>query len=102
MSNSHKTTSFNLAVVLVTVIAISAFITAVLVFWPNAEKWFNSEAAWETVVKLFAGAILGGGIGLTYKYLETTRSERRESHEKEREKESIRRKSLEDFYRSLV
>jgi hypothetical protein len=84
-------------------IVISAIFAAALVFIPQADsKFFNSQPAWQLTTQFVFVGLLGAAVAVVYRRWETKRANERDDLEKERERQSVHRASLREFYRSTV
>jgi PAS domain-containing protein len=97
-----KKDSFLYWALMPTLIAVGLVIAGILAFYPGAIKWFNNEKAWELTLQFLFVAVLGGGVALFYRSMETLRSERLRDEERLRELMEAQRAALEKLRQELV
>jgi hypothetical protein len=84
-------------------LAAGALIVAcALDFVPIVKKTFVDYRAWEITTQFFFVAVLGGLVALKYRNWENERAADRQREDKEREKRTVQRLELVDFFRSAV
>jgi len=87
---------------LLVLLAAAVVVAAALVLCPRAPQFFNDKKAWELTTQFFLVAVVGGAVGLAYRYWEARRADERRHIDQENERRAVQRAALQQFYRSAV